>query len=137
MRLAVGLLWNSESVVWTTDGHWEKATQLTTARVANSGNISANPGKRSKPRNAKIPAIMAPDGAAISGISILVPPQGDEHVVNSLENPSHLAIRGSTGGSITNNQEISELLLLWSELDNSARRDLLAVARGWIKKFAR
>lgn len=66
-----------------------------------------------------------------------MPPQGDEHIVNSLENPSHSTIRGSTGGSITNNQEISELLILWSELDDTARRDLLSVARGWIKKLAR
>ena len=38
--------------------------------------IGANPGERSKTRNAKTPAIMAPDGAAISGISIPMPPQG-------------------------------------------------------------
>ena len=66
----------------TTDGHWEKAAQLTTAPVSNGGNaggnIGANPGERSKTRNAKIPAIMAPDGAAFSGISIPVPPQGLE-----------------------------------------------------------
>lgn len=29
--------------------------------------------------------------------------------------------------------EAIELLAIWSELDESARRDLLAVARGWVK----
>ena len=32
-----------------------------------------------------------------------------------------------------NNPEIRELLLLWAELDDPARRDLLAVARGFVK----
>ena len=66
----------------TTDGHWEKATQLNTAPVSNGGNaggnIGANRGERSRTRNAKIPAIMAPDGAGISGISLAMPPQGLE-----------------------------------------------------------
>ncbi len=66
----------------TTEGHWEKATQLHTAPISNGGNaggnISVNPGERSKTRNAKIPAISTPDGAGISGISMAMPPQGLE-----------------------------------------------------------
>ncbi len=36
-----------------------------------------------------------------------------------------------------NNPEIRELLLLWAELDDPARRDLLAVARGLVKVVPR
>ena len=97
------------------------------------GNAGANPGERSKTRNAKIPAIMAPDGAAISGISIPMPPQGDEQNQKATVKGVRSSSCGSTGGSITNNQEITELLFVWAKLDETARRDLLAVARGWVK----
>ena len=66
----------------TTDGHWEKATQLATAPISNGGNaggnISANPPESRKTRNVKIPAISTPDGVGISGILDGVPPQGLE-----------------------------------------------------------
>ena len=62
-----------------------------------------------------------------------MPPQGDEHSAKSLQNNTFSRVGGSTGGSIMNNPEIRELLLLWAELDDPARRDLLAVARGFVK----
>ena len=109
---------------------WESNSVL--PDVFRLADIGANPGERSKTRNAKIPAIMAPDGAAISGISIPMPPQGDEQNQKATVKGVRSFSRGSTGGSITNNQEITELLFVWAELDDSARRDLLAVARGWV-----
>ena len=58
-----------------------------------------------------------------------MPPQGDEQKQNDLGKRGSSSIGGSAGGSINNNQEVQELLSLWAELDWSARRDLLALAR--------
>ncbi|HUP81521.1 MAG TPA: hypothetical protein VM260_23420 [Pirellula sp.] len=68
-----------------------------------------------------------------SGEMYLVPPQGDEQNRKAMGKQDCSSVRGSTGGSIKNNPEIRELLFLWAELDKPARRDLLAVARGWVK----
>ena len=66
----------------TTDGHWEKASSLTTAPVSNGGNaggnISANQGASGETQNAKIPGNIAPDSAVFSGILTEMPPQGLE-----------------------------------------------------------
>jgi len=43
------------------------------------------------------------------------------------------SILGSTCGSILSHPDTIQLLSLWAELDEPARRDLLAVARGWVK----
>ncbi len=62
-----------------------------------------------------------------------MPPQGDEQNQKATVKGVRSSSCGSTGGSITNNQEITELLFVWAKLDETARRDLLAVARGWVK----
>jgi hypothetical protein len=70
----------------TTDGHWEKATQTTTAPIRNGGNaggnaggnISANPGEHVETTNAKIPENSTADAVGFPGIIIRVPPQGLE-----------------------------------------------------------
>ena len=42
------------------------------------------------------------------------------------------SILGSTCGSILSHPDTIELLAIWSKLYEPARRDLLAVARGWV-----
>ncbi len=66
-----------------------------------------------------------------------MPPQGDEQNQKPLEKQGSSSGRGSTGGSIINNQEITELLFVWAKLDETARRDLLAVARGWVGNLSK
>lgn len=61
-----------------------------------------------------------------------MPPQGDEQNQIAMGKQGRSSVSGSTGVSIKNIPEIRELLLLWAELDKPARRDLLAVARGWV-----
>jgi hypothetical protein len=59
-----------------------------------------------------------------------VPPQGDEQNAKSLQKNTFSRAGGSTGGSIKNNPEIQEIFLIWAKLDDPARCDLLAFARG-------
>ena len=43
----------------------------------------------------------------------------------------------SVGPHVGPSDAINELLSVWSELDETARRDLLAVARGWVASSRR
>jgi hypothetical protein len=97
----------------------------------------ADPIKRNQ-KTKKPSVLLGSDGFGCVQTGSLMTPTGSELSANSLGNHNHsnsvpppVPPSGSIIGKSVD-ADTSELLSIWSALDDSARRDLLSVARSWV-----
>lgn len=117
-----------EHYLQVTEEHWGKAIE---SRPLAGSLVTSHSGTISRSDETTKPSeLLGSDGVSGLVIPYVMTPTGMEQNDKTQGMKKHCK---SVPLPVPLSGTIKELLAIWNELDESARRDLLAVARGWVK----
>ena len=88
---------------------------------------------KGNPETTKPSELLGSDGVRGAYDTLCNDPDGSRTTSGNLGENELESILGSACGSILSHPYTIQLLSIWAKLDEPARHDLLAVARGWVK----